>query len=164
MNDWYEAPKTKTKPLPFWLRHLLFSIVTGISSGVLMAILLILKSYLLPDGKFDYELSKELWVIMMALLVGASMGLLFGAPIAFVFAPTAIKLTEGINEKFRFWIRLLLGGIGGYLGFFLIRLLSKSTRLFDFDFNSIIIPMGSGIIGAAIYLGLSKSSPQSRKD
>lgn len=164
MTDWYETPKTKAKPLPFWLRHLLLSIATGVLSGLTTAIFLVLKSYILPDGKFEYELSKEIWVIIMALLVGASMGLLIGTPVALVFAPPVLKLTEGINTKFRFWSRLALGGIGGYLGFFLVRLLSRSAKLFAFDINSFLIPVFSGIIGAAIYLFLFNFSMKNSKD
>lgn len=162
MTDWYEKPKPTAKPLPSWLRHLLISITTGVLSGLTMAIILVLKSYILPDSKIDYELSKEVWVATLALMVGASMGLVIGTPIALIFAPIAIKLTENVQIKWRFAARLILGSLGGYLGFAITRALSKSTHLFDFDFNSVFIPSVSGMIGAAIYLWIYK--PQAGKD
>ncbi len=162
MTDWYDKPKPIAKPLPSWLRHLLVSLATGVLSGLIMAIILILKSYVLPDSKIDYELSKEVWVATLALMIGASMGLVIGTPIALIFAPIAIRLTEKIQTKWRFAARVILGGFGGYLGFAITRALAKSTHLFDFDFNSVFIPCASGMIGAAIYLWLYK--PQAGKD
>lgn len=156
-EDWYNKPKQELKFNPKWLNLVWASIVAGIGAGIIIAIGIIISSYIFSKPKFfELTTSQEIQTILFVIMFGGTFGFIFGAPIAFIFGPTAIYLTRNINPKFQYLIRIIIGAISGNIAFYLLNLIAKTTKLFDFNSNDIIIPSLSGAIGAIIFLYIRK--------
>lgn len=157
-EDWYEKPKQELKPFPKWLNLVWAAIVSGIGTGLLIAIGIIIQSYIFPKPDvFNLSTTQEIQVILFVIMLGATSGFIFGAPIALIFGPLTIYLTRNINPKFQYFLRIFIGAICGIIAFYFLNLFSKATQLFSFNSTDIYIPTLSGVIGAIIFLFINKS-------
>ena len=153
-ENWYDAPSDK-KPKSKWIKMVWISILTGVFTGLSIATLYIIADYIFPKPRiFEFNLQNEISAALLVLMFGATAGLIIGAPSAFIIGPMTIKATNKLPENIKFWVRIIIGAIGGYLAFLIVGITQNTPNLFVLNIDKFFMPIFSGIFGALIYIKL----------
>lgn len=150
-ENWYEPPIEK-KPIPKWIKFIWVSALTGVITGLIIALIYILSDYIFPKPKaFEFNLQNEISAILLVLIFGATMGLIIGAPAALVFGPPTMKATKKLSKNLQLIIRIIVGAFGSYLAFLIVGIIQASPNLFVFNIDKFFMPCAAGVIGALLF-------------
>jgi|GEM_PF-3599617 uncharacterized protein YacL len=161
-TDWFKVSKAKLdRPtLQGVLQYLWAAICAGTGSGIALAAIILIYDQLkhlllnssLHNPSIDFLLNAG--SILLALFGGGAIGLVFGTPIAFLFGPAILRITEKMKPKLRLPSRLLSGAIGGLLIGLFIGLWGSSS-VFALPYELYVLAGIAGIIGALIFQHLA---------